>query len=422
MRFSKGFLLGAATAAHQVEGNNTNSDFWVMENLTHSHFAEPSGDACDHYHRFREDIDYLKNAGLNAYRFSIEWARIEPEMGVFNETEIAHYAEVLDYCIACGIEPVVTLHHFSSPKWLIREGGWACEKTVEYFSRYCQYVVERLGDKMHYICTMNEVNMGLQLASIMERILKNMGISLQVGMKMELPKEQLAGLLEQAAAFGVADPRDIHPFMSQATKETDKLIMRAHAAARAAIKAVNPKLKVGVTLSLHHFDVLPGGEAYAAQEWDKEFMHYLPVIGQDDFIGIQNYTREIIGPDGSLPVPEGAETTQMGYEYYPEALEQVVRKVAESYKGKLFITENGLSTSDDTRRVEFIHRAITGVKSCMADGIPVVGYTYWSLLDNFEWQAGYAKTFGLIAVDRSTQIRKPKPSLLALGSYAPVTA
>lgn len=418
MKLPENFMLGAATAAHQVEGDNVYSDFWVMEHLEHSHFTEPSGKACDHYHRYQEDIDLLRKAGLNTYRFSIEWARIEPEEGRFEEAEIAHYGDVLDYCRQNGVEPVVTLHHFSSPAWLIGRGGWADERVIGYFTRYCRYVVERLGDKMQYICTMNEINMGLQLAAVMERMFAKMGIHLQVGVNIPLPEEQMAGLREQAEIFGLDDPMDCHPFMSQATAETDELIIRAHSAARAAVKAIAPHCKVGVTLSLHHFDVLPGGEKIAGEEWDKEFTHYLPVIGQDDFIGIQNYTRKIIGPDGDQPVPAGAETTQMGYEFYPEALEKVLRRVAQSYKGELFVTENGVSTSDDARRAVFIQRALEGVRHCVDDGLPVVGYTYWSLLDNFEWQAGYSKTFGLIAVDRTTMARTVKPSLAVLGSYA----
>lgn len=418
MIFSKDFLLGAATAAHQVEGNNINSDFWVMENLPDSTFTEPSGDACDHYKRYEEDILYLKNAGLNAYRFGIEWARIEPEEGRYDPEAVEHYRKVLQFCRSNEIEPIVTLMHFSSPKWLISKGGWTAESTVSDFARYAAFVVEQLGDELRYVCTINEANMSLQMAKIMERILKQMGVHLQVGMKLQLPEEKLKGLRRQASAFGLDDPMAVHPFLSQGSPEMDGLILRAHAAARDAIKAVRPALLVGLTLSLHHFDAAEGGETAAAQRWEDEFTHYLPIIGQDDFIGVQNYTREIIGPDGSLPVPEGAEVTQMGYEFYPEALEQVIRKVAQNYHGILLVTENGIGTADDTRRVEFIRRALAGVQRCIESGIDLRGYLHWSLLDNFEWQAGFAKTFGLIAVDRSTQKRYPKESLAVLGEYA----
>ena len=150
------FLLGAATAAHQVEGNNIYSDFWALEQMENSSYKEPSLDAVDHYHRYEEDIRLLKEAGLNAFRFSIEWARIEPVKGKYEEAEIEHYRKILDCCHENGIVPVVTMHHFSSPKWLVSEGGWENEKTVGYFADYCRYVAERLGSRMEYVCTINE--------------------------------------------------------------------------------------------------------------------------------------------------------------------------------------------------------------------------------------------------------------------------
>ncbi len=193
--------------------------------------------------------------------------------------------------------------------------------------------------------------------------------------------------------------------------------MRAHQAAKAAIKAIRPEIRVGLTLSLHDLQALPGGESFAEAAWDEEFRHYLPYIADDDFLGVQNYTRTQYGPQGQLPCPMGAELTQMDYEFYPEALEHVIRKVREDFKGDLIVTENGVAVADDERRVEFLRRALAGAESCLADGIPVKGYCYWSLMDNFEWQKGFSMTFGLIAVDRATQERSPKPSLACLGAY-----
>lgn len=157
MNFDRDFLLGAATAAHQVEGNNVNSDFWVMETLPGSAFTEPSGEAVDHYNRYEADILLLKQSGLNAYRFSIEWARIEPEEGNFNEREVEHYRKVLSFCRKNDIEPVVTLHHFSSPKWLIAKGGWAAETTVNFF----QDIVNILFSSWAGLCTMSVQSMKL---------------------------------------------------------------------------------------------------------------------------------------------------------------------------------------------------------------------------------------------------------------------
>lgn len=185
MKFAKGFLLGAATAAHQVEGNNTHSDFWTMEQLEHSNFTEPSLDAVDHYHHYEEDIKLLANSGLNSYRFSIEWARIEPEKGQYDDNEIEHYRKVLKFCRLNNVTPIVTMHHFSSPKWLISEGGWESEKTVGYFKNYCHYVVSKLGDMMCYVCTINEANMGLQIASLSKSIMRRMGVMPQIGINFD---------------------------------------------------------------------------------------------------------------------------------------------------------------------------------------------------------------------------------------------
>ena len=421
MSFPKGFLIGAATAAHQVEGNNVNSDYWAQEHMEFTSFNEPSGDACDHYRRYEEDIRLLAEAGLNAYRFSIEWARVEPQPGVFDENEIAHYRKVLECCHANGVEPIVTMHHFTSPKWLIEQGGWEAEATVGKFANYCRYVVERLGDLFTYVCTINEANMGIQIAAIsrryMQMMMKNQSAEGQVQVGINLENPMLERMKKQAAenvkVFGTPQPQ---VFVSGRTPEGDLLVMRAHQAAKAAMKAVKPELQVGITLSLHDIQAKPGGEEAAAKEWEEEFMHYLPYIRDDDFFGVQNYTRTLMGPEGSLPVPDGAETTQMGYEFYPQALGHVLRTVHKSLPIPLIVTENGVAVSDDSRRVAFIEEALRGVQSCLDEGIPVKGYLYWSLMDNFEWQKGFSMTFGLIAVDRDTMERRPKESLAFLGS------
>ena len=422
MRFPKGFMIGAATAAHQVEGNNIHSDYWAQEQMPFTSFDEPSGLACDHYNRYEEDISLLAQAGLIAYRFSIEWARIEPQPGVYDEKEIAHYRSVLECCHAHQVEPIVTMHHFTSPKWLIEQGGWENPETVDKFAAYCRYVVGQLGSLFTYVCTINEANMGIQIAAIMRRYAinaqKNQSAEgkVQVGINLENPmmermKKQAA---ENMQVFGTPQPQ---VFVSPRTPEGDLLVMRAHQAAKAAMKAVKPELKIGLTLSLHDIQATPGGEAEAEREWNEEFLHYLPFIREDDFFGLQNYTRTQMGPEGSLPVPEGAETTQMGYEFYPAGLEHVIRKVHDQLPIPIIVTENGVAISNDERRVAFIREALSGVKRCVDDGIPVHGYCYWSLMDNFEWQKGFSMTFGLVAVDRSTMQRTPKESLKYLGSF-----
>lgn len=410
------FLLGAATAAHQVEGNNKKSDFWAMENMKYSDFDEPSLDAVDHYHHFKEDIDLLKKAGLNAYRFSVEWARIEPVEGEFDMEEVKHYNEVIDYCIEQGIEPVITLHHFTSPVWVITNGGWEDERVIASFEKYVKFVISQFGEKLHYVCTINEANMGVQIAAIMKRIMKQMG--LQVGLNSPFQNGQPEKQEEVANVFHLPVGVVPNTFLSPKTEKGDDIIMRAHQAAVKAIKAQYPDIKVGVTLSLHDVQVIddsPEAAQQAEKEWDAEFKHYIPYIKNDDFLGVQNYTRSLISANGQEVAPKDSKLTQMGYEVYPEALEHVIRTVAKDFHQEILVTENGIGTSDDEQRQEFIRVATEGVKRCIQDGIPVKAYFHWSLLDNFEWHKGFSKTFGLIAVDRKTQKRYPKESLTLLG-------
>ena len=219
---------------------------------------------------------------------------------------------------------------------------------------------------------------------------------------------------ENVEVFGT---EKLHTFVSQRTPEGDLLIMQAHTAARDAMKAICPHLKIGLSLSLHDMQPQRFGKKHAQKEWYAEFGHYLPYIKDDDFLGVQNYTRSRFGLFGQIDLPKGAELTQMSYEFYPEALANVIRTVHKEFKGDIIVTENGIATTDDSRRVEFIRRALEGVHGCIEDGIPVKGYCHWSLLDNFEWQKGFSMTFGLIAVDRKTQTRYPKESLAYLGNF-----
>ena len=415
--FPEGFLWGTATAAHQVEGNNVNSDFWVLEHIPGTIVSEPSGDACDHYHRYREDIKLLAELGFTSYRFSIEWARVEPEDGMFSPAVITHYRDMLEACHEYGLTPMVTLHHFTSPRWLMKLGGWTAPETPERFARYTAYVMEKLGDLIPYVCTLNEVNLPDLLALIMAAR-KPVADHAPVGIRDE--EQDLSWLQRAALAFGLDAQADIHPFPYTFIKPGNfvETALEAHRQARATIKRIHPETKVGFSLALHELQALPGAEAKVEAEWQTLFKQYLPTLKEDDFFALQNYTRNIIGPNGPLPLDETAERTQMGYEFYPEALEGVVRQVAKDLDVPIIITENGVAADDDTRRVEFIERALKGLHACIQDGIRVDGYYYWSAFDNYEWVMGYSKTFGLIAVDRETQQRTVKESARYLGKIA----
>ncbi|UGQ12088.1 family 1 glycosylhydrolase [Yinghuangia sp. ASG 101] len=408
MSFPPGFLWGSATAAHQVEGNNIASDFWAFEHTANSIFSEPSGDACDHYRLFRQDIALLAELGLNSYRFSIEWARIEPEDGLVSRAALAHYREVLEACHEARVTPVVTLHHFTSPRWLTALGSWDSPETPERFAAYSRTVMTELGDLIPYACTINEAN----ISRVIRLILGDDG-----------PRSvQQAPVGLGTGGAGAAEPA-AHAFFSRKSFLTTynenafDVVTRAHQAARQAIREVSPDTKVGITLAVQDVQPLPGEEKTAQRVWAEQFEDFLPAIVEDDFLGVQNYSRIRVGPDGMAPLPEGAEVTQMGNEFYPQALENVLRRAA-SAGLPMIVTENGIATDDDTRRIDFTRLALEGVERAIADGVDVRGYLHWSFLDNFEWMHGYTPTFGLVGVDRATQRRTVKDSARHLGEIA----
>jgi len=194
--------------------------------------------------------------------------------------------------------------------------------------------------------------------------------------------------------------------------------MTAHHRAVEAIKSASGTFPVGITLALQDIQAAEGGEKRAAKMRKAINDIYLESLDGDDFVGVQAYSRVRIGPQGLLPEQEGVELTQMGYEFWPEALEATIRDAAAKTKLPVIVTENGIGTADDTRRIAYVQRALQGVINCMKDGIDVRGYTYWSAFDNYEWSLGYRPTFGLIAVDRETQQRTVKPSARWLGEVA----
>ncbi len=411
------FLIGAATAAHQVEGNNSNSDIWALEHMQYGGYPEKSGVAANHYVTYRDDIARMAQAGLNAYRFSLEWARIEPTPGQFDAEATAHYRDVILACREQGIEPIVTLHHFSSPKWLIEQGGWESERAVEAFERYARYVCEQYGDLLHYVCTLNEANMGVLIAIYIRQAMEERakregeeGAALQVGVDIEaMAAENEAKLAENRAVFGVEEPA---VFVSPRTAQGIEIVKQAHMRAVQVIHELVPGAKVGMTLSLRDIQAVPGGEERAEAAWAEEFGQFVPALAEDDFFGVQNYTHTVFGAEGEMPPEAGAELTQMGYEFYPQGLEHVIRRVHEAFSGQLMVTENGIATAYDTRRVAYIDTALAGVRSCVDDGIDVAGYLYWSLIDNYEWQSGYAMQFGLMGRGEG---HPAKPSLAHLG-------
>ncbi|XVU28658.1 family 1 glycosylhydrolase [Actinoplanes sp. CA-054009] len=388
--FPAGFLWGAATAPHQIEGNNVNSDFWQAEAAMPG--MERSGDACDSYHRYAEDMRLLAESGCNAYRFGIEWARVEPAPGLFSRAELAHYRRMIDTAVGLGLTPVVTLHHFTNPRWFAEEGGWMGERAVERFLAYAETATTIL-DGVPWVCTMNEPNM-LAIMTMMAR---------------------LAASGQQWQSPTVDD--GARPVLPSPDPAIGRRLVDAHHAVRDLIRE-RTGAKVGWTIANQALVARPGGEERLREvRYAREDL-YLEGAKGDDFVGVQSYSSMWVGPEGIEPHPVHPDNTLVGTAYRPDSLGLAVRHTWEITGGTpILVTENGIATGDDERRIAYTSAALDGLAAAVAGGVDVRGYLHWSLLDNYEW-GHWAPTFGLIAVDRETFARTPKPSLAWLGEVA----
>ena len=374
--FPAGFLWGTATAAHQIEGGNWNNDWWEWEHRPQTPCAEPSGDACDSWNRWDEDVALCAELGLGTYRFSVEWSRIEPEDGEWSTAAVDHYRRQCEACLAEGIQPVVTFHHFTTPRWLASKGGWLDGDTADRFAEFCSRAGAALGDVMSRACTLNEPN-----------------------------AVAATGYLMGMFPPGVSGEAEFH--------RVNEVFVDAHRKSVEAIRAAAPGVPVGLALSMIDYQAVEGGEQAAAKmRADMEDV-YLAATTGDDFLGIQTYSRFRVGSHGMLGPEPGVDVLALGYEYWPEALEATIRRAWDVTGGTLpiLVTENGIGTDDDDLRVRYVRTALEGVLACLADGIDVIGYTYWSLMDNYEWTFGYGPRFGLAEVDRVAPFtRRLKPS------------
>lgn len=385
------FLWGAATSPHQIEGNNTNSDWWNSERKYPQMFQR-SGDALDSYHRYPEDMRLLAEAGLNSYRFGIEWARIEPDQGHFSRAELAHYRRMIDTALELDLTPVVTLHHFTVPAWFKEDGGWRHPEAINRFRSFVETSTAILAD-VPWIVTINEPNV-LALMSLMDASID----AITAG---TIDYSDTAGMLARV----VPDP------------EIGDRLLEAHTAAREILQASLPG-KVGWSVAGQAFESTPGNEERFAEvkwAWEDKF---LEAARDDDFIGVQSYTSQKVDAAGIVAHPTNPDNTLTGWAYRPDSLGIALRNAADVTGGvPALVTENGIAIEDDSRRIAYTHAALGEVASAMADGINVEGYLHWSALDNFEW-GHWEPTFGLIAVDRETFERTPKPSLGWLGEVA----
>ncbi|MFC7927871.1 glycoside hydrolase family 1 protein [Microbacterium laevaniformans] len=392
--FPPGFLWGASTSGHQTEGNNIASDWWAQEAAMPDEGR--SGDACDSFHRYDEDMRLLAAAGLSSYRFGIEWSRIEPRQGMISRAGLAHYRRMIDTALELGLVPVVTLHHFTSPQWFAQAGGWMHPDAVSWFAAYIE-TVSTILDGVEWVVTINEPNMLAMMVTIRE----------------------LLGDPEKAAQWhsptvenGVA--QEMLPLPNE--RVSDRLI-DAHRAAVATLRS-RTTAQVGWSVANRALDARPGAEARLEEVryvWEDRF---LEVSRDDDFVGVQSYSAAWVNQLGVEATEPSPDNTLAGVAYRPDALGIAVRHTAEVTGGvPILVTENGIATHDDARRIAYTEEALRHLASSVREGVDVRGYLHWSLLDNYEW-GHWGPTFGLIAVDRATFARTPKPSLAWLGEVA----
>ena len=370
--FPSSFSWGTSTSAYQIEGGGTNTDWWRFERSPATVAVEVCGDACDSWNRYEEDLDLLVHFGLNSFRLSIEWARVEPQHGIFSREAIDHYRAVLEACHIRDILPVVTLHHFTLPLWVADAGGFENPEIVDWLADYARVVGDELGDLIGIACTINEPN-----------IVAVMGY--------------LIGMFPPQVT-------DNSRFVA-----VNEIMRRAHVAMREALREGPGTYPIGMPLSMQEYEALPGGEEKMASMRDEMEDKYLRATDGDDYVGVQCYTKMVVGPNGVVLDSPG-EKTEMGYLFWPQCVEHTVRRAAQFSSLPIYVTENGIGTDDDEQRIRYLTGALQGLHRVLEDGVDVRGYFQWSLLDNFEWSLGYRPKFGIVSVDRTTFVRTPKPS------------
>ena len=416
LAFPKGFLWGTATAAHQIEGGNSNSDWWEWELKPGGPCREPSGSAIGGYDRFEADSTVLAGLGFGVYRFSVEWARVEPAEGQVDPAALEHYRGVVESVRSAGMTPMVTLNHFTLPLWVAKKGGWLSAEVPALFARYCRRVVETFGESVDWYCTINE-----------------------------------PGIVAFGGYMGALGFPPGTRGLPKWRRANENLIL-GHFRARDVVKTLRPSSMVGLTNSMQEWESNAGGRP--AMQFARRMMEdvFLDAAQDDDFVGVQTYSRAVlelprlvgllarpalaIGPLASLVVGgitnrqtgggeptrdtrPGIRRTDMGYEYRPQAVAATVARVAEYLPRKpIVVTENGIATADDAERIEFTTHALRALHELIGRGVPLRGYIHWSAFDNFEWALGYGMQFGLIGVDRASMERTPKPSAKWLGEVS----
>ena len=370
--FPKGFFWGSAASSFQVEENNIYSDWWQFM---------PSGSATKHYEFYKEDFDLAKALHHNAHRFSIEWARIEPQEGRFDEKEFKHYKEVVISLRERNLEPIITLNHFTIPYWLAKTGGWLNKKSVFYFLRYVEKVVSYLAKDVKFWITINEPMVYIYYGYIR----------------------------------GIWPPEERSLFKAiQVYRKLVSAHIKAYRLIHKIYKEKNLEFPfVSIAKHLHGFFCLNNNLYFKFIQNLKDYLFnfmLLDILVKNkslDFIGINYYTSEFLPKNH--PELKKIPKSDLGWFIYPEGLYTLLLKI-KRYNLDVFILENGISTSDDNMRWDFIYEHLKYIHQAIENGINILGYLYWSLIDNFEWEKGFGPRFGLIEVDYSNFKRKIRES------------
>jgi beta-glucosidase len=399
--FPVDFLWGVATAGHQNEGDNVHSDTWFLENVAPTVFQERSGRAANGWELWESDLDLVAGMNLNAYRFSVEWARVEPAEGEFSEGALAHYEALVDGCIARGLAPIVTFNHFTSPHWFAARGAWLDPEAPELFARYCGVVMDRFGDRIRLAVTFNEPDLPEMLT--------------WADLPPIVAELEAATLAAASEAAGVERYRAGNVMLHEDFAGMRAGMTAAHRAGKTAINSRRADLPVGLSLAMCDDVAAPGGEELVARKRAEVYDYWLRLAQDDDFVGVQNYERLVYGPDGLLPPPDGDPVNGMGTAVEPDSLRGAVTYAHEVSGVPVLVSEHGVSTPDDGIRAAFLEPSLEGLAQAIADGVPVLGYCHWTLMDNFEWIFGYGPKLGLHEVDRETFERSAKHSA---GVYA----
>ena len=392
LTFPSDFRWGTATAAHQVEGHLVNN--WTHHEQQNN--LVQSGAACDHWNRWEEDFQLISELGLNSYRFSVEWSRIEPTEGTWNNDALAVYSNMVDDLLERGIRPVVTLHHFSHPQWWEAKGGFADRANAPHFVRYCERVFEVLSDRVKTWVTINEPT-----------VFSTMGYTL-----------------------GMFPPG--HRSL-RATLRVMRNLLLAHADVYQALKKIRPEVRIGIAKNVTLFDpknrwspidwplarllewFWNGAWRSGVENGRMFFWDVSAAKGTLDFVGLNYYTHVLVGPASvsllKMKFPKRAHevATEFGYPMYAEGLRRALDFLA-PLGVPIEITENGVADANDTLRTEHLKRHLWVLSQAIQDGHDVRSYHHWSLMDNFEWAEGYSMRFGLHHVDFETQERTLRPS------------